>query len=169
MQVDKTLHCASTGALLASLQSVEFLRGDGGCGSHGPAVQTPPPLPADFHPDARLDIATPRSAALLYRLASGDLVPLHADPAVARQAGFEQPISHGLNNLSLACRALLKRYLPGQPERVQSMAVRFAQPGLPGDMVRVDMQRRGRLISFRTRALERDVLLLDRSECRLHG
>ena len=43
MQVDKTLHCASTGAHLASLQSLEFLRG-GGCGSHGPALHTLPPL-----------------------------------------------------------------------------------------------------------------------------
>lgn len=169
MQVDKTLHCASTGAHLASLQSVEFLRGDGGCGSHGQPPQTLPPLPADFAPDARMDIATPRSAALLYRLASGDLMPIHADPAVARQAGFERPISHGLNNLGLACRAILKRYLPGQPGRVQAMAVRFAQPGLPGDTVRVEMQRLGDVIRFRARALERGVLLLDRGECRLQG
>ena len=109
MQVDQTLHCASTGAPLASLQSVEFLRGDSGCGTHG------------------------------------------------------------LNNLSLACRAILKRDLPGQPGRLQAMAVRFAQPGLPGDTVRIEMQRRGDVIRFRARALERDVLLLDRGECRLQG
>lgn len=168
MQVDKTLQGASTGAHLASLQSLEFLRG-GGCGSHGPALHTLPPLQVDFAPDARMDITTPRSAALLYRHASGDLMPIHADPTVARQASFERPISHALNNLGLACRAILKRYLPGQPQRVQAMAVHFAQPGLPGDTVRIEMQRRGDVIRFRVRGLERDVLLLDRGECRLQG
>ncbi len=133
------------------------------------AIQREPlaPLPADFAPDATLDYSTARQAALLYRLASGDLMPIHADPAVARRAGFDRPISHGLNNMGLACRAILKRYVPGRPEALREMAVRFVQPGLPGDTVRIEMQRRGGKVYFRARALERDVLLLDRGECRL--
>jgi acyl dehydratase len=172
MHVDNELHDAAGGAPIASLRSVEFLRGDGGCGSfETPGDRREPlaPLPAGFAPDTTLDIATSRQAALLYRLASGDLMPIHADPAVARRAGFERPISHGLNNMGLACRAVLKRYLPGRPEALREMAVRFVQPGLPGDTVRVEMQRRGTTVHFRARALERDVLLLDRGECRLEG
>jgi acyl dehydratase len=172
MHVDNELHDAASGAPVASLRSVEFLRGDGGCGSfETPGDKREPlaPLPVDFQPDATLDIATARQGALLYRLASGDLMPIHADPTVARRAGFERPISHGLNNMGLACRAILKRHLPGQPERLRDMAVRFVQPGLPGDTVRVEMQRRGNTVHFRARALERDVLLLDRGECTLLG
>ena len=170
MHVDNELHDTASGAHIASLSSVEFLRGDGGCGSFEAALdkrEPLAPLPADFQAEATLDYRTSRQAALLYRLASGDLMPIHADPAVARRAGFERPISHGLNNMGLACRAILKRYAPGQPEVLRSMAVRFVQPGLPGDTVRIELQRRGAVVHFRARALERDVLLLDRGECRL--
>lgn len=168
MQVDGELHDAPSGAHIASVQSVVFLRGDGGCGSSGGALsEALPALPVDFRADAQQDYATPRNAALLYRLASNDLMPIHADPAVARRAGFDQPISHGLNNMGRACRAILKSFAPGQPERVREMGVRFVQPGLPGDTVRVEMQRRGDIVHFRARALERDVLVLDRGVCRL--
>ncbi len=129
LHVDGELHDAATGAPVASLQSVVFLRGDGGCGSSGAARESLPALPLDFRVDAQQDYATQRNAALLYRLASGDLMPIHADPAVARRAGFDRPISHGLNNMGLACRAILKRFAPGRPELVREMGVRFVQPG----------------------------------------
>jgi acyl dehydratase len=167
MHVGKELQDANTGAPIASLRSVEFLRDDGGCGSHGQAPAPLAPLPTDFEAGAQIDYAMPRQAALLYRLASGDLMPIHADPTVAQRAGFERPISHGLNNMGLACRAILKRFAPGRPEALREMGVRFVQPGYPGDTVRVEIQRLGNLVRFRARALERDVLLLDRGECRL--
>jgi acyl dehydratase len=168
MHVDKELVDAAGGAPIASLRSVEFLRGDGGCGSFAsPTVQGEPrtalpALPAAFSADSVQEYATARQAALLYRLASGDLMPIHADPATAAAAGFERPISHGLNNLGIACRAVLKSYLPGQPQRIKGMAVRFAAPGLPGDTVRIEMMRRGSQVVFRAWAVERSVLLLDR-------
>ncbi len=167
MQVDKALFDAHSGVLLASMQSLEFLRGDGGCGSWGQIVAPLPPLAEDFAPSDDIDLPMPRQAALLYRLASNDLMPIHADPAVARQAGFERPISHGLNNLGLACRAVLKRFAPGRPAVLRSLAARFVAPGFPGDTVRVAMQRVGGRVSFRVHAVERDVLLLDRGECTL--
>ena len=167
VHVDKELHDAGSGAHVASLRSVEFLRDDGGCGSYAETREPLAPLPADFKPSAQVDYTTARQAALLYRLASGDLMPIHADPTVARRAGFERPISHGLNNLGLACRAILKRVAPGRPEGLRSMGVRFVQPGFPGDTIRVEMSCQGDLVRFRARALERDVLLLDRGECRL--
>src|SRR5258705_13377945 len=91
----------------------------------------------------------------------------HADPVVARRAGFERPISHGLNTMGLACRAILKQFSPRRPDRLRSMFVRFAQPAYPGETIRVEMFDEGDKLRFRARAVERDVLVLDRGVCRL--
>ena len=159
------LHDAASGEHLASLRQVQFLRGDGGCGSWGHPPAPCAPLPADWAPEQTLDIRTAPQAALLYRLASRDMMPLHADPALARQAGFERPISHGLNNLGLACRAVLKLLLPGQPERLLSISARFSQPSYPGETLRVELRPDADGVRFRARVLERDVLVLDRGYC----
>jgi len=95
------------------------------------------------------------------------MMPMHADPALARQAGYERPISHGLNNLGLACRAVLKRLAPGAPERMLSMSARFAQVSYPGETIRVEMRAEGGHVRFRALALERGVCVLDRGTCRL--
>ena len=173
LQVDTELFDRASGEHLASLQSVQFLRGDGGCGSWGDRDAAAPPL-APIDDDARaiatIDYRTGPQAALLYRAASRDWMPIHADPAVAREAGFERPISHGLNNMGLACRALLKTCAPGHPQRLRSMAVRFVQPGLPGDTVRIEIFKgAGATLRFRATAVERGVRLLDRGTCELRG
>jgi acyl dehydratase len=152
---------------IASLGSVQFLRGDGGCGGFGSPPEPLAPLRPDGPPTASVDYHTARQAALFYRLASRDLMPIHADPVVARSAGFEQPISHGLNTLGLACRAILKRCARGQPERLMSMSVRFVRPAFPGDTIRVELYAAEDAVRFRAWALERDVLVLDRGECRM--
>lgn len=173
VHMDKELSDAASGEPIATLRSVEFWRDDGGCGdwSEGDEVRAAlQPLPGNFRATATMDCPTTRQAALVYRLASGDYMPIHADPEVARRAGFERPISHGLNNMGLACRALLKHFAPGRPERLCDMGVRFVQPGLPGDTVRVEMMpstTEPGLVHFRARALERDVPMLDRGFCRL--
>ena len=158
---------ARNGARLASLRSIQFLRGDGGCGGFG----TPPPPLAPLSPvgspTATVDYRTPPQAALLYRLASRDYMPIHADPALARAAGFERPISHGLNTMGLACRAILKRFAPRRPERLRSMSVRFVGHAFPGETIRVEMFAEGERIRFRAWALERQVLVLDRGESQL--
>ena len=162
---DTELHSAADGVHLASVQSVQFLRGDGGCGSHGAAREGLPPLDESVRPHATADYATAQQAALLYRLASRDLMPVHADPEVARSGGFERPISHGLNTMGIACRSILKHFIAGHPERLRAMAARFTQHGYPGDTLRVEMFGYGEVVQFRVRALERDVVLLDRGNC----
>ena len=164
---DTEIADAQNGEALASLQSTQFLRGDGGCGSHGVAPPVVPPLRADAAPGAVIEYRTAPQAALLYRLVSRDYMPIHADPAVARRAGFERPISHGLNTMGLACRAILKRFSPGQGARLRSMFVRFASPAYPGETIRVELFDEGETIRFRALAVERDVIVLDRGECRL--
>lgn len=171
LQIDTELFDDERGTHLASLASLQFLRGDGGCGSWG--TPTTPALPAlveDARPVASVDIATSPQAALLYRVASRDWMPIHADPAIARAAGFPRPVSHGLNNLGLACRAVLRATSLERPERLRGMAARFVQPGLPGDTVRVELFDAGAgTLQFRATAVERGVRLLDRGTCSLAG
>jgi acyl dehydratase len=90
-------------------------------------------------------------------------MPIHADPEIARQAGFARPISHGLNTFGLACRAALKHFAPRRPERLVSMSVRFVAPAFPGDTIRIELIDDGG-VRFRARAVERDVVVLDRGE-----
>src|SRR5690606_25847470 len=85
---ERTLH-DEAGACLATLQQTTFCRGDGGFGDGDPS---PAPLPAApaREPDRRCTLVVAPNAALLYRL-SADRNPLHADPEVARKAGYSQP------------------------------------------------------------------------------
>jgi len=173
MQMNTELCDRLSGEPIASLQSVHFMRGDGGCGSWGdPDARAAPlaPIGEAATPIATVDYRTSAQAALLYRAASRDWMPIHADPAVAREAGFERPVSHGLHNLGLACRAILKVCAPGRPEQLRALAVRFVAPGLPGDTVRIELFDRGdTTLAFRATAIERGVRLLDRGTCTLHG
>jgi acyl dehydratase len=164
---DTELFDATNGERLASLRSTDFLRGDGGCGCYGTPPEKITKLRADGTPIGSIDYHTSRQAALLYRLVSRDYMPIHADPAIARKAGFDKPISHGLNTMGLACRAILKRCAAGRPERLGAMAVRFVSPAFPGDTIRIEIFEESDLVRFRAWAVERKVLVLDRGECRL--
>ena len=94
-------------------------------------------------------------------------MPIHADPDIARDAGFERPISHGLNMFGLVCRAALKHFARGRPETLKSMSVRFAAPAYPGDTIRIELFATTQGARFRARVLERKVLILDRGEIEL--
>lgn len=164
---DTELFDSSDNKPLASLRATEFLRGDGGCGNYG----SPPPelakIGPGLRPSASVSYGTRCQAALLYRLASRDYMPIHADPIIARTAGFDRPISHGLNILGLACRAILRSFAPGHPERLRTVSVRFASPTFPGDTIRIDMFEEQDVIRFQATALERQAIVLDRGACQL--
>jgi acyl dehydratase len=157
----------ATGEPLATLRSTEFLREEGGCGAFGTPEKLTRPIESASEPDETCDFRTSTQAALLYRQASRDYMPIHVDPDVARDAGFDRPISHGLNTFGLACRAILKQFAPRHPEAIASMATRFAAPAFPGDTIRIEMFKTPEGVRFRGRALERSVLVLDRGEARL--
>lgn len=156
----KKLYDVASGDLLAEIQGVFILRGDGGCGSFG----TPPPqlsrLP-DASPDAVCELPTLPQAALIYRL-SGDLNPIHVDPAAAARAGFTAPILHGLCTLGVATRAALATLADNDPTRVRRFAVRFSSPVYPGETIRTEFFGAGGDVRFRARAVERDLIVLDR-------
>ena len=156
----KKLSDKQSGRLLATVRSVVFLRGDGGCGSFGEVPAAAAALP-DGTPSSACDIATLPQSALIYRL-SGDYNPIHADPEAATKAGFERPILHGLCTLGVATRALLSTFANGTPEHLKSLFVRFSRPVFPGETIRTEFFTSGREIRFRSRVLERDVVVLDR-------
>ncbi len=154
----RTVTDAASGRLIATIDHTTFCRADGGFG--GPKVDAPPPhrLP-ETPPEAHCDIATLPQAALIYRLA-GDDNPLHADPKVARDAGFPRPILHGLATYGVAAHAVLKTYCGMDPARLQGFDLRFSAPVFPGETVRTEMWRSGQTVSFRARVLERDAVVL---------
>ena len=95
--------------------------------------------------------------ALYYRL-NGDDNPLHADPEVARRAGFARPILHGLCTFGVVTHALLRGLGGYEPAGLREMTLRFSAPVFPGETIRTEMWRDG---SFRARVLERDVVVVD--------
>jgi acyl dehydratase len=149
-----------SGELLCSVSSTAFLRGDGGFG--GPSGPTRPAhaLP-DRAPDIAVDLPTLPQAALIYRL-SGDYNPLHADPAVAKAAGFPRPILHGLCTYGVAGHALLRELCGYDPARLRRMDVRFSAPVFPGETIRTEIwQESAGRAGFRCRVVERDVVVIN--------
>jgi acyl dehydratase len=150
----------SGGKLIATVTQTTFCRGDGGFG--GPPRQAPEPHPIPArNPDAVCDLGTRPEAALLYRLSGGDRNPLHAEPEVAKQAGYPRPIMHGLGNFGVAGHAVLKTFCGYDPARLLSFACRFSAPAFPGETLRTEMWRDGNVVSFRARVVERDVVAVN--------
>jgi len=161
------------GELLATVESTSFCRGDGGFSERpgngprgGDPAPPPPPATPDAPPDVACDLPTAPQAALVYRL-SGDFNPLHAEPAVARAAGFARPILHGLATYGVAGHAILRSCCDYDPARLRSLAVRFSAPVYPGETIRTEIWRKGDALQFRARALERDIVVLSHGRARL--
>jgi acyl dehydratase len=115
-----------------------FIRGEGGFGEdRGPKIADPPKTP-DRNPDHEVTYATRADQALLYRL-NGDHNPLHSDPEIAKFAGFEKPILHGLCTYGFTGRALLHELCGSDVTTFGSMDARFSKPVLPGDTLTVRM------------------------------
>lgn len=166
LHFEKHLLDLRRGQHLATVRSAYFLRGDGGQGSFGEAPPALAPLPTRA-PDHVVEIATLPQAALLYRL-NGDWNPIHADPVIAAQAGFERPILQGLCTLGIAVRALLQTFSPGDPNALTSLSVRFSKPVFPGETIVTEFfEGDGERVQFRARVRERDEIVLDRGTATL--
>ncbi len=155
---ERTLH-DEDGQCLATLQASTFCRGDGGFGEGDASPQALPAAP-DGDPDSRCELRIPPSAALLYRL-NADRNPLHADPDVARQAGYPRPILHGLCSYGVAAHALVKTYCGYDAARLTSLNTRFSAPVYPGETLQCDMWRMpDGQIRFIARAKERGIVVM---------
>jgi acyl dehydratase len=153
---EKRLFDVTDNALLATVRTVLFCRGDGGCGSFG---VTPPGLEAlpEGAPSASVTLTTSPQSALLYRL-NGDFNPIHADPDAAARGGLGRPILHGLCTLGVAVRAAITELAAGVPERIRSVSLRFSKPVYPGETLRIELFGN----RFRAVVVEREAVVLDR-------
>jgi len=160
---ERTIHDAASGELLATVGHTAVCRADGGFG--GPARSAPRPheMPSR-EPDATYTVPTTAQAAFLYRL-SADLNPLHVDPTIARTAGFARPILHGLATYGATGYALLKAICGSEPARMHSIDCRFTAPAYAGDTFATDIWIDGNVAAFRTRAVERDVVVISNGRC----
>ena len=164
----RTLRDAKTGENIATLEQINFCRGDGGYslngGADGRQVSDPPPasphvLPEGV-PELVYDTPTLVQQALLYRLCA-DRHPIHVDPEAAVRAGFARPILHGLGTYGIVGHAILRTCCDYDPQRLKFLRARFSAPFFPGETLRTEIWRDGSAISFRCRSAERDVVVLN--------
>jgi acyl dehydratase len=161
MYMTRRLYEASSGDLLVTMGNVAFLRADGGFGGKSEGAPKPRPVPADRTADLQANLPVTLNQALIYRL-SGDYNPLHIDPDVARSAGFDRPILHGLGGYGTLGRALIKVLCGDDPGRLRRFDVRFTSPVYPGEALHADIWNVGRgEAAFRLVASERNVVVQD--------
>jgi acyl dehydratase len=145
--------------VVSTVTSTYVLRGDGGSGgtmTEAPKIHAIPERAAD----ASCSLPTLPQAALIYRL-SGDYNPIHASPTIAKKAGFDKPILHGLCTFGVATRALLQTYCGDDAAKLKSVSLRFSSPVYPGETIVTECWRDGNVVSFRAKVAERDVVVLN--------
>ena len=163
MILTRRLHDQASGELLAEVAMSIFLRGNGGFGGRAEGQPKPHPIPTDRAPDAGLDLITRPEQAALYRLVGADPNPIHIDAGMAKKAGFERPILHGLCSYGVAGRAVLKLLCDNDPARLRRLDVRFASPVYPGETLRTEvwLEPGKRRAAFQVRVIERDQVVLN--------
>lgn len=162
MTLEREIKDAETGALISRAESASFCRADGGFGVNESSAAPFQKLP-ERAADTRIDMPTADNLALLYRL-NQDRNPLHADPEIAKKAGFSKPILHGLATFGLAATALTRH---GNGKSLKAIEARFSRPVMPGETISVDIWDEGDEIAFRARIAARDVTVLDMGRARL--
>jgi acyl dehydratase len=124
---------ATSGTLLSETLASIICRGEGGFEGAPVPKEEIPKIPKEVAPDFREEEKTSPEQALLYRL-SGDINPLHADPAFAASVGFPQgPILHGLCTYGFLLRHVAKHMCAGDAQRITGFEAQFRRPVWPGD------------------------------------
>lgn len=155
----RTLHDAETDTLIATARASLVIKGGGGFRGHEDRSSTVQPTPARSA-DLEVVFQTRKEQAALYRL-SGDLNPLHIDPAAALRSGLQRPILHGLCSYAIAGRAIVRAVCADDQARLRSLSVRFVAPVFPGETLAFEVWRAGEgLALFRAKALQRQLTVL---------
>lgn len=155
---EQVLRDAGSGEPIATNIITNFARADGGIGGSSGPPATPHAIP-DRAPDVIVVGTTRPEQALAYRLC-GDRNPLHADPATAKAAGFPRPILHGMCTYGFAARAVLGAACDYDASRLRGIGARISAPVFPGDTLATEIWLEGARVSFRTRARDRDNLVV---------
>ena len=161
----KTIADAATGEEIAQVSFCVLCLGDRATRDFGKLAEplsSPPTTP----PEASVPRDTDPRAALIYRL-SGDRNPLHADPEIARRAGFDRPILHGLCTLGTAAHALIDAVAGGDPARVTGLHCRFSRPVYPGERLETDRWSVPDGALFRVRVPARNEVVINRGLIRV--
>jgi acyl dehydratase len=147
---------AADGTLYCTIDQTVALRGNGGFDGDQMPKAARPEMPARA-PDHVEGVETSERAALIYRL-SGDYNPLHADHAVARKAGYDRPILHGLASYGTVCAVVLRAFCGRDPARLQSLSLRFAGVVMPGDRLDFACWKEGGQVLFEAKVGDRVVM-----------
>jgi len=153
------------GSPLFTQVSTLFFRADGGFGGSADGAPVPHTLP-DRAADVIVEMENRADQALIYAL-NGDRNPIHRDPVIAKKAGFEKPISHGLCSYGIACHAVVKGMLNYDQTLITGFDVRFSAPAYPGETHVVEIWKDNNVISFRTTIKERGVVCINNGKCTL--
>lgn len=153
---ERTIVDADSGQAIATLTQTHVLRGRGGFGGCSGPITPPHVMPVTVA-DHVVETVTRSEQALLYRL-NGDTFALHADPVVARQAGFSRPLLHGMCTAAFALHAVVKTLAQYRTDRLRAVRMRLSAPVFPGESLRTEIWHDG---SFRVRVPVRDVVAID--------
>lgn len=123
----------ATGDPMFTNRTSVFVKGEGGF--DGPSGPGPKHRIPERDPDRVVVSPTLSQQALLYRMSSGDLNPLHVDPGFAMFAGYEKPILHGLCTYGICLKAVVDDVLESDPARVSSYDARFSGVVYPGESI----------------------------------
>ncbi len=149
---ERDIRLQASGRRLACCRQIHYLRGFGGHGSWGASpADALPEWPQDAAP--AMETPTRPDQALFYRL-NGDGNRLHSDAEVAKAAGFERPILHGMCTIGQALWAVTCLLLDGHAASVAGFRVRMLSPVYPGDRLKTQARGDGH---FRALGVERGV------------
>jgi hypothetical protein len=144
-----------------------FCRADGGFG--GPPRESPPSHKVpERAPDLVCDLGTrPRWRWSI--VSPPTSIRLHADLDVAKAAGFPRPILHGLGTFGVVGHALLKSVCNYDPSRFTAMSGRFSAPVFPGETIRTEIWRDGKVVSFRALVPERNIVAMSNGRAEIRA
>lgn len=114
---------------VCTCKSTHFHGAFGGFG--GQPYQSPSMAYPDRAPDLMVTDHMADNQAALYRLL-GDTYNVHIDTAVAKSYGYQGPFMQGLCTYGFACRMLIQKLFPYQPERMTHMYAQIRSICYPG-------------------------------------
>jgi acyl dehydratase len=159
----REIYDESTDTLIATIRHSTLCRADGGFSHHpavlGAAAKSDSAREPDRAPDHVVDYVSTPQAALMYRLGA-DPNPLHVDPAVARAAGFDRPIMHGLCTFGMVARGAIESLCGGLASRLASVELRFLAPIFPGERLRIEWTVAGASARYRVSIPDRNSVLI---------